>query len=57
LTQGLRAHVSPQMVRDAIQTVTRQRHAMRSRLEIARGWEDRVISSRPEVIDRILATA
>ena len=57
LTQGLRAKVSPQMVRDAIQTVTHQRHAMRSRLETARGWEDRVISSRPEVIDRILATA
>jgi MGT family glycosyltransferase len=57
LTQGLRAHVSPQMVRDAIQTVTRQRHAMRSSLETARGWEDRVISSRPEVIERILATA
>jgi MGT family glycosyltransferase len=55
LAQQLRGPVTPQMVCLAIDNVLRDRSAMHSKLELARTWEDRVIASRPEVIQRILS--
>lgn len=57
LAEGLRAPVTPQQVCEAIERVANNRAKMHSRLEIARAWEDRVIASRPAVIQRILALA
>jgi MGT family glycosyltransferase len=57
LVEGLRAPVSPRQVCEAIEKVANHRAAMHSRLEVARGWEDRVIASRPEVVQQILSLA
>jgi MGT family glycosyltransferase len=57
LVEGLRAPVSPRQVCEAIERVANDRATMHSRLEIARAWEDRVIASRPEVVQRILSLA
>jgi MGT family glycosyltransferase len=55
LADGLRTPVTPEMVRDAVDQVLRNRSAMHPKLELARTWEDRVIASRPDVIKRILS--
>jgi MGT family glycosyltransferase len=57
LAEGLRPAVSPAMVRTAIEQVLDRGDSLRTRLRIARGWEDRVIAARPDVVRDVLACA
>lgn len=57
LAAGVRAPVPGGLVRAGIERVLDRGDSFRSNLSLARGWEDRVIAARPDVIRRVLACA